>query len=258
MLVLVWACKKEVSKIYYEGGTAPTLTASSTAPMVLNINNKDNNALTLSWTNPNYKFTTGLSSHDVSYTLQIDTTGSNFTNPKMTQIVIANDLSTTFTVGSLNSTLLAMGLVENVAHNVEMRLKSSIGSSVPLYSNVVKTIVTPYLDVKYPVPANLYITGSATPASWMSGGDAELISQKFTKINSTQFKLTIQLSANNSYLFVPVYGDWGAKYGGLGANNTNNVFGDGFKPGGGDLKAPGTTASYTITVDFKTGTFTVQ
>lgn len=253
------ACKKNISEVTYNGGTAPVLTASSTSPMVLDIANKSNNALTLSWTNPNYSFSTGPSSQDVSYTLQFDTTGSNFTNPKMFEMSIAKDLSTTLTVSSLNSVLLSMGLAENVPHNMEIRVKSTlVNKSVPLYSNVVKLTVTPYLDVKYPVPAKLYITGSATPASWMGGGDPELVSQKFTKISSTQFQITIPLSANNSYLFVPVYGDWGSKYGGTGSNNTNNVNGDDFKPDGGDLKAPGTSKTYTITVDFKTGKFTVQ
>ena len=69
------ACKKNISEVMYEGGTPPVLTASSTAPVVLDISNKDNTVLNLSWTNPNYKFSTGSSSQNVTYSLQIDTTG---------------------------------------------------------------------------------------------------------------------------------------------------------------------------------------
>jgi len=112
--------------------------------------------------------------------------------------------------------------------------------------------------VVYPVPAKLYITGSATPASWMGGGDPENVSQRFTKVSSSKFELTVTLSAGNSFLFVPVYGDWGNKYGYTGSNNTNNVNGDTFKPDGGDMKAPGVTKSYKVTVDFKTGKYTVE
>lgn len=258
-LCLITACKKAENKIYYEGGTAPTLTASSTSAMALDITHKTENALTLSWTNPNYKFTTGLSSHGVTYSVQFDTTGDNF-NHILKEVVIANDLSKTFTVGEINGVLLDMGLVEGLPHDVEMRVKTTVENALPLYSNVVKIRITPYLDVKYPVPANLYITGSATPASWQCGcGEPELLSQKFTKINASTFRITIPLSANNSYLLIPVYGDWGAKYGGVGAsNNSNNVNGDDFKPNGSDLKAPATSGTYTITVDFKTGKFTVQ
>ena len=66
------------------------------------------------------------------------------------------------------------------------------------------------------------------------------------------------LSANKSMLFVPVYGDWSNKYGFTGSNNTNSVNGDSFKPDGGDIKTPAVTKSYKITVDFKTGKYTVE
>ena len=255
------SCSKDENKDFYEGGTAPVLTASSTSALTLTLANKNNVAVTFTWTNPNYQFTTGISSQDVFYTLQIDTTNSNFTNPGKAEIAISKDLSYAITVGDLNTKLLAMGLLENVPHNVEFRIKSTlINSSEPLYSNVVKIVITPYLDVVYPVPANLYITGSATPASWQCGcGEPPLASQTFTKVNSSKFQITLVLSAGNSYLFLPVYGSWAAKYGGTGAsNNSNNVNGDAFKPNGSDLLAPAVTKSYTITVDFKTGQFTVQ
>jgi hypothetical protein len=255
------SCSKSDNKIFYEGGTNPVLTASSTSALVLTLANKNNVAVTFNWTNPNYQFTTGISSQDVNYTLQIDTTNSNFTNPGLAEIGIAKDLSYAVTVGDLNSKLLAMGLLENIPHNLEIRVKSAlVNSTIPLYSNVIKIVVTPYLDVVYPVPANLYITGSATPASWQCGcGEAPLASQTFTKVSSSKFELNLVLSAGNSYLFLPVYGSWSAKYGGTGAaNNSNNVNGDDFKPNGSDLLAPSVTKSYKITVDFKTGKFTIQ
>ncbi len=259
-LVAVFAsCKKDENKNYFEGGTAPVLTSSSTAPMVLLIANKDNPALNFTWTNPNYQFNTGPSSQDVTYTLQFDTTGANFTNPKIGEKSIPKELSTSLTVKDLNTLLLGMGLVENMTHNMEIRVKANItNSNVPLYSNVIKIVITPYLDVVYPVPAKLYITGSASPASWMGGGDPELVTQRFTKVSSSKFELTIALSANNSFLFVPVYGDWSNKYGYTGSNNTNNVTGDTFKPDGGDLKSPAVSKTYKITVDFKTGKYTVE
>jgi starch-binding outer membrane protein SusE/F len=258
--VVFSSCEKDENKNYFEGGTAPVLKATvTTTTPVLNVLLKNDPAITFSWTNPDYRFTTGISSQDVSYTLQIDTTGAGFTNPKIQEKAISKDLSTTLTVGQLNTYLLSIGLVEDLPHNIEFRIKSTINGAVPLFSNVIKMTIQPYLDVVYPVPTNLYITGSATPASWQCGcGEPELISQKFTKVSSSKFELTITLSANNSYLLLPVYGSWSAKYGGTGGNNSNNVTGDAFKPNGSDLKAPATTRSYKITVDFKTGQFSVQ
>ncbi len=258
--LLLVSCKKDENQGVFKGGTAPVLSATAFAsPAVLDINNKQNHAITFSWTNPDYQFNTGLSSQDVTYTLQVDTAGSNFTNPNLVETTIANNLNKPLTVGELN-TLLLGGWLEDIPHNFEFRIKSTLANNtVPLYSNVISYTITPFLDVMYPVPANLYITGSATPASWQCGcGEPELLSQKFTKVSSSKFELNIELSANNSYLFLPVYGSWSAKYGYTGNNNENNVNGDNFKPNGGDMKAPPVTKSYKITVDFKTGKFTVE
>jgi hypothetical protein len=68
---------------------------------------------------------------------------------------------------------------------------------------------------------------------------------------------SIALNGGQSYLFVPLYGDWNAKYGGVGANNTNNVNGDDFRANGGDLLAPPVSGNYKIEVDFQRGKFTV-
>lgn len=254
------SCKKDENKIFFNGGTAPVLTASATGPFVLDILHKNDNLMTFAWTNPDYQFTTGLSSQDVYYTLQVDSVGKHFSSSTLAEIAITNDLAKTLTVGELNTKILALGIIENTTGTVEIRLKSNLSTGIGvLYSNSVQLTVTPYLDVVWPVPANLYITGSATPASWQCGcGEPELLSQKFTKVSSSKFELTIALNGNNSYLFIPVYGSWAAKYGGLGANNTNNVNGDNFKPGGGDMLAPPATRLYKITVDFKTGKFKVD
>ena len=190
----VASCKKDEIKSYYEGGTAPVLKASSTTALVLLIANKDNQALNFTWTNPNYQFASGPSSQDVTYTLQFDTTGANFTNPKIGEKSIPKELTTSVTVKELNTLLLGMGLLEGISHNMEMRVKANItNSNVPLYSNVIKIVITPYLDVVYPVPAKLYATGSATPASWMGGGDPENVAQRFTKVSNSKFELTLTL-----------------------------------------------------------------
>lgn len=259
LLLGMWSCKKEETKIYLESNDPVTLTASSTAPLVLMQSNAGKTAVSFSWTNPNYRFTTGPSSQNVTYTLQVDTTGASFTNPNRQEVAISKDLGVTYTVKDLNILLGKMNLQENMPHQLEFRVKAAINGSAPVYSNVVKMTVTPYLDVAVALPASgkLYITGSATPGSWMGGGDPELASQRFTKVNSTQYEIVLPLSAGNSFLFVPVYGDWSNKYGYDGSNNSNNVYGDNFKVNGGDMKAPPETATYKITVNFKTGKYTV-
>src|SRR6476659_10219094 len=76
------SCEKDENKIYLEGGTPPVLSASVSGDRNLSYANADKVALVLTWTNPNYQLTTGISSQDVSYLVEIDTAGASFTNPK--------------------------------------------------------------------------------------------------------------------------------------------------------------------------------
>ena len=251
-------CKKEENRIIFEGGVNPVLTANSVSPRVLVIANRDVPTLRLNWTNPNYRFTTGVSSQDVTYLIQIDLEGANFNSSKKYEKVVARDLVLNFTTAELNTALLAMDLPENVAHKLEVRVIASlINNSVPFVSNVLRMTVTPYLDVVFPVPANLYITGAATPGNWMGGGDPELLSQKFTKISSSEFQISsLNMKASQGFLFVPVYGNWSNKYGFTGAGLGNNPDGDNFKPDGSDFVSPGVAGNYRINVSFKTGKYT--
>jgi len=263
LVALFASCKKDENKVYYQGGTAPVLTSSViSSDLPLSFANRDKEALKLWWTNPEYKFNTGISSQDVNYKIEIDNAGANFTNPKRQTIIVNKELSKSFTQGQFNDYLLnQLQLDTSVTHNIEIRVTSAIGSSVPLYSNVLKYAVVPYAippKVNPPASDSLYITGSATPKSWMAGGDAEVLSQKFTRVTNTLYVLnSVTLTGGGSYLFVPIYGDWGAKYGYIGANNQNNVNGDDFKANGGDMLAPAASGNYKIEVDFQRGKFTV-
>lgn len=262
--LVLFSCKKNISMISYQGGTPPVISANK-ATIPLAFATQNNEAITILWTNPAYKFSTGLNSQDVFYNLEIDTTGSNFTNPGRKILSVSKDLSKTFTQTELNGILFSeMKLVAGIPHNIEMRVTSSLSNnSVPLTSNVIKfTAVTPYVippKVAPPASGKLFITGSATPASWQCGcGEAELVSQKFTQVTPTFYVLpNIALVGGASYLLLPQYGSWSAKYGYNGSNNANNVNGDEFKDGGGDIKAPAASGNYKIEVDFQAGRFTV-
>lgn len=263
LALLIGACKKDENKVTFEGGTAPELTAS-TNTINLAFVNADNQAVKLSWTNPEYRFNTGVSSQDVNYVVEIDLAGANFNSANKQSVAVSRDLTITFTIAQFNDYLLnQLLLVPGQQRDVEVRVKASIGSTDAgiLYSNKLTYTVTPYAippKVTPPSSGKLFITGGATPASWMGGGDAELASQRFTQVSATLYELaSIELTGDGSFLFVPVYGDWSHKYGGVGANNSNNVNGDDFKPEGGDLKAPAATGNYKIVVDFQRGKYTL-
>jgi starch-binding outer membrane protein SusE/F len=268
---IIISCKKEVAVVTFDGGTNPVLAVANPLTTTMLLKSNENNTWnTLKWTNPNYQLSNGTNSQNVTYTVQFDTTGSNFTNPNKGEISIANDLSTGFLVKDLNKLILGMGLLENIPHNMEIRVKSSlINNTIPYYSNVLKVIITPYLDVKVTLPADLpslganngdlFLVGNATTGDVTGWNNpVPTPSQKFTRINTFTYEINYPLIGGKQYLLLPKNGDWGHKY----AVVSNTV------PGlslGGDFDAdksdnfpgPGTSGNYKIVVNFKTGKFIV-
>ncbi|MEO7313005.1 MAG: SusE domain-containing protein [Chitinophagaceae bacterium] len=256
--VVFQSCKKDENQIFAVSGTAPVLSASSTASMVLAIAQKASPAITFSWTNPNYYFTTGLSSQDVTYTLQFDTTGSNFTNPNIQEKAIAKDLGASLTVGELNTILAKVGIQENKPAKVEVRVKSSIGTNLPLYSNVLKLTITTYLDVAVPLPTTggLYLVGDATAGGW--NNPVPTPSQQFTKVSNTFYEITVPLVGGKEYLVLPLNGDWAHKYAVPNKTVAGLSAGGDFKFDANDnFPGPAVSGNYKIQLDFKLGTFKV-
>ena len=58
LFMVVISCKKDENKVFLEEGKDPVLTAS-TGAINLAFANADKEAVKLSWTNPDYRFTTG-------------------------------------------------------------------------------------------------------------------------------------------------------------------------------------------------------
>jgi hypothetical protein len=257
------SCKKDDQMVTFQSATNPVLTASSTTALVLTNAAKDNNAIAFRWNNPNYRFSTGVSSQDVTYTLQVDTTspsGNSFSSSIMQESSVSKDLGVTYTVKDLNAILTKMNLVENMPHSVEFRLKASlVNGALPLYSNVIKMMITPYLDVAVPIPAagNLWLTGDAVSSGYanpLTGTYAT--SQKFTKISSTLFQLTVSMLGGGAYKLLQDNGDWSTQYHmTTGTWNTGSFEKKDSDPGFPGPPSPGT---YKITVNFKTGIYTVE
>lgn len=265
LLLAMNSCKKDENKIFLEESTAPVLTASSTSAMVLINGDKDKTALTLSWTNPDYKFTTGISSQNVTYTLQFDTTGSNFTrNPNIQEMAIANELSKTLLVKELNGFLSKMELPAGKPYDMEIRIKAAIGNSATLYSNILKMRITPYLDFAVEPPGtaannyddgNLWVTGDCFPSDdWNNPLPAPYdVSLKFTKIDKLHYELVVDFDKGGGYKMIQEQGVWSTQYHAVKANEA--LSGD-FKKEDADpqFASPG-AGRYKIEVNFQTGKY---
>lgn len=265
LTVLFASCKKDENKVMYEGGTAPVLTASSTAAMVLDPANKENTAITFSWTNPDYKFSTGLSSQNVTYTLQIDLQGANFKSASIQEMAITNDLSVSLKVKELNTFLSKMELTPNAPHDMEMRIKASLtGGSVPLYSNVIKIRITPYLDFAVEPPGTfannyedgqLWIVGDCAPGpNWSNPLPAPYNeSLKFTKVTKLKYELVVDFDATGGYKLIQEPGVWSSQYHAMVANAP--LSGD-FEKRDADpqFASPG-VGKYKVEINFQTGKY---
>jgi starch-binding outer membrane protein SusE/F len=257
------SCSKDENKDYYYGGNPPILTSSNVP--ALSYANADKVAFQLTWTNPNYRFSTGISSQDVSYLVEIDTAGANFTNPQKQTVSVSKDLSISFTVAQFNDYLLnQLVLKPGQPHAIEIRVKSNLAANSATYiSNTVSFTVTPYsIPPKVPIPTTnkLYLVGNATPGGDAHGWDNPVPtpSQQFSQLSPTLYEITIPLIGGKEYLLLPLNGDWGNKY--AVADNTVAGLSDGGDFGfnlSKNFPGPAASGTYKITVDFQRGKFTV-
>lgn len=261
--VLLWSCEKDENKVYLEGGTPPVFTASATE-FVLLPDNAAQQAVVFTWTNPNYQFTTGVSSQDVSYILQADTVGADFSSPVLQEVSISKELSLTYTVKELNAILTKMDLAENVAHNIEFRIKSSlVNNSAALYSNIIQTVITPYLDVAVPIPPTneLFITGDGTPSGWTNAPPED---QQCNQVSKVEYSIVMNFTPGFYYKFLTTENQWQPQYGiskkaGASGDAAGGDLGFNFGQEGDPdaIPTPSTAGTYKVTVNFKTGKYTV-
>jgi hypothetical protein len=111
--------------------------------------------------------------------------------------------------------------------------------------------------VLMPPPAELYIIGDATNNGWNAPGNA----QKFTKVDNNTFTLTTALKAGK-YAFLNANATWSTPaY--LGKTDSEPLLGGNLTPNqapnwaGSSITAPN-PGNYTITVNFKSGTYVLK
>jgi len=265
--LLMFSCKKEENKVYFQGGTSPALSSSVSSVIPLSFLTKDNVAVKFNWTNPNYIFNTGLSSQNVTYSLQMDTAGANFSSSVLQ--VIPSDpgsLGVTVTQNTINTALIKMNLTIGAPQNLEFRVISNLGNSATmLVSNVVKLTATPYDIPPVVTPPGtaptytdgvLFLVGSATAGGW--NNPVPVPTQQFTQVSPTLYTITLPLTGGQEYLFLPKNGDWGHKYACKDKTAAGlNAGGDFGKDLSDNFPGPSANGTYKITVDFKKGTFSV-
>ncbi len=112
------------------------------SPIVLSPINGDNDAATISWDVADH----GAATSPSVYVLEIAKSGTNFAVP-----IIASPISTETTFvwkeGYLNTLLIENGFLPELAANIDVRVKSTLGTgsnTVQQYSNIIVMKVTPF------------------------------------------------------------------------------------------------------------------
>jgi len=261
LLILLFSCKKEEAKIYYEGGTPPALTASATN-ITLEPGLETNTALVLNWTNPNYQFSNGSNSLDVTYTLEMDTLGANFNSSKKYTTVISKELSKSFTVAALNDILgnsMLLQLNPRRNYTMQVRVIASIGSGAKLASNAVSFTTKPFAPppkVAPPTNGTLWATGDAFSSGWQNPlNSPNDVNQKFTQVSPTLYEMTVNMPGGGGYKLIQIQGDWSTQY----HMTTGTWDGGQFEKKDSDPQFPGppNAGRYKITVNFQLGTYSV-
>ena len=138
--------------------TSNQLSALSASSFVLQMSDAATNFQTFNWTAVDYGIAT-----PVTYTLQVDKRTGTFSAP-IDIVTVSNLLTISVTVGDFNKSLLNLGMATGIADTIKLRVKAVINSKVaPVYTNIVKVLITPYAIVFPPI----YMCGDATGGwSW--------------------------------------------------------------------------------------------
>lgn len=117
-----------------------------------------------------------------------------------------------------------------------------------------KFSVTPFKDDE--LPTALFIVGNATAGDWSN--PVPVPSQQFTRLNSAEYEITIDLTGDREYLLLPENGNWNKKY----SVADNSV--TGLREGGemgynlpANIPSPAVTGTFKINVNFATHRYKV-
>ena len=236
LAMAAFSCTDEIQtsdRAAIELAKAPQLISPQAGLNIVLEKAKENDiATSLVWNDAAYSGTTTV----VNYSIELAKTGTNFATP--TVVSTTNSRFKTLTVSELNSGVLSANLAPFIEHEVDVRIKSTVGSTgaAAQFSNVVKMKVT-----AYPSWPNWGIIGSATPTGWGSDTnlDYSLATQTYSitmpmVVGEFKFRLDDAWSTN--------YGDDGANLS-LEANGSNIAI--------------ATAGNYKITVNFNTKVYTI-
>lgn len=139
------SCEEDPQAVLNSNIKPNDLKALTSDSYVLTSENRAATMETLEWTVPEFGFQAS-----ATYTVQIDYAGNGFAEP--VDVLTTNTTKAALNVGAFNDRLLGLGLNPEEPEDIEIRVKTSIGSNVaPVYSNSRTIVVTAYATAFPPI-----------------------------------------------------------------------------------------------------------
>ena len=196
-----------------EGVDAPVLAAPLDGNVyTLSFEQKDNISERFVWSPANFG-----GDVEVNYTIQIDVAGNEFASPEaLGSVNSATQLGVTGEV--LNNTALSLGAAPFEASPFEVRVKSSVGSSMEMFSDAATVTIVPYTTES----PKVYIVGSFLNASgygddWTPANAVPLSASDFGK---TDFEGFVNIAVDGAeFKILPSNDSFDGDYGDTGDSN---------------------------------------
>jgi len=221
----------------------PTLNPKANTTITLSDNNivltdatAANDALTVSWTKPDFGFEAA-----ASYSLLIDLSGGDFSAAQI--ISVGNVLEKTFTEGELNGKLLSLGVRPGIATDVDIMVQTKLSNSTILDSEPVTLTVTAYSSI-LDLSTDWGIVGSATPGAW---GTPDIPDLPFYQ-TSTPGMLVAYVTLRSGEIKFRQNNSWTVNLGDDGADGT-------LEPNGANISV--SAGTYKIDFDVTHSTYTI-
>ncbi|WP_289044855.1 SusE domain-containing protein [uncultured Olleya sp.] len=195
----------------------------------------DEEALIVTWTEPNF----GFSAAPLAYNVLIDTENGDFSSPE--SATASMPLEKTFTVQQLNALLTELELTPNEEAQVQLKVEVKLSNVSSVYSEAINLTVTPYPGLP-DLSTTWGIVGDATPNAW-DGLDVPLYKTDTEGVLAAYVHLIdgeIKFRENN---------DWDVNYGVTGTGNA-------LEANGGNITV--TEGTYYITMNLNNLTYTME
>ena len=205
----------------------------------------DDSLFTLEWTAAEYGYEAG-----VEYSIMLGETGNN-NEEDFTRLTTTHNLSQSFTVGEINSTLISMGFEDGDQASVQIRVMSEPHGAImdeKLVSEPITMTIIPFeVDIEIPelqVPGG-YQEASNYGSNWSP--DHEDIARLYSLDDDNQYEGYVYVAEDGSELKFTQGASWDVNWGDDGADGT-------LQPDGANIERD--AGYYKINVDLDALTYT--